>query len=834
MATTVNDIVTLGEQVKAKTIDLQSRLDAIQASLTSLFNANPVPSNASDTYNQLVAQRDAISQEWDSYTGYSDLKDLYTQAAPNVKNDPSVQTLIYSTSPSNPGLEARTTTLVNFARTQKNSSVPNQPSFETVKQKITLSLQAAATTATLKSGSANFLGGGGGGNDDKGTKALSTSFTPPTDGSAPGRRQKNPLGWFSSYTYQISLYMVSAQGYDQFVQSGKTRLPSTGQYYIIAQSGGTPTDKRSSKAPYDFYIDNLRMQAAVGISQNQSQTFTYDISFQIIEPYGFSLPTVIKQIGEELIKRNAGDTSAGDVNKMKNQTKQTFILGIRFLGYDSEGNIMSATNVYDGRTLDPSYSQVSSQGLFERYFDVDITEFKFKLDGKPVTYSIKASNKGVIAAAGIKRGVIDNPFTVQGTYVKDMLKDFLKKINAIEKAKKDDKDIKEINVYKILGVGDGETNDTGPPPPGFEVILNSTMIAPEDVEKNKLPMSNATNIQDSNEGISVKAIPNTAEKVFTFRKSSTILQVINQIIMNSSYLRDALSVVEKSIINPNQNNPNENIVKPNVDKTVKWYNCSPELSKPRFDSAQSDWCYDIMYIIKPYETPVNSSAYANEGNKYPGAFKRYEYWYTGQNSEIIAYDQQLDNTYFNVTLNPNASVDGKGQGGNADISNKSGQPVNYNTQGKTGEGNQTQANYVANISDPGAIAKAKITIFGDPDFLMQPSESSVGLNEKFRKYFGTDGYSINPTSGQVFIEITFKQPIDYDTDKGYLIINDNIIFWDVPNDIKSLTRNAISYNVYNVTSSFVGGKFTQVLECNINTYKDATAPATPAADRTTE
>ena len=44
--------------------------------------------------------------------------------------------------------------------------------------------------------------------------AQSNANTGSTD--APGRRLKNPLGALSSYTYQLSLYMITPEAYDAF------------------------------------------------------------------------------------------------------------------------------------------------------------------------------------------------------------------------------------------------------------------------------------------------------------------------------------------------------------------------------------------------------------------------------------------------------------------------------------------------------------------------------------------------------------------------------------------------------------------------------------------
>ena len=63
-----------------------------------------------------------------------------------------------------------------------------------------------------------------------GTKTIATPHTPAgtvgtpaakSNKNAPGKRIQNPLGNFSSYTYQISLYMITPDAYDAFIQSGR-------------------------------------------------------------------------------------------------------------------------------------------------------------------------------------------------------------------------------------------------------------------------------------------------------------------------------------------------------------------------------------------------------------------------------------------------------------------------------------------------------------------------------------------------------------------------------------------------------------------------------------
>ena len=92
----------------------------------------------------------------------------------------------------------------------------------------------------------------------------------------PGSRLQNPLGNFSSYTYQLSLYMITPDAYDAFQLSGRKNInalsskdgngqATQGGAFLIAQSGGI-NNKTSQRAPgfeLDYYIDDLKIKTAV-------------------------------------------------------------------------------------------------------------------------------------------------------------------------------------------------------------------------------------------------------------------------------------------------------------------------------------------------------------------------------------------------------------------------------------------------------------------------------------------------------------------------------------------------------------------------------------------
>jgi hypothetical protein len=106
---------------------------------------------------------------------------------------------------------------------------------------------------------------------------------------------------------------------------------------------------------------------------------------------------------------------------------------------------------------------------------------------------------------------------------------------------------------------------------------------------------------------------------------------------------------------------------------------------------------------------------------------------------------------------------------------------------------------------------------------MQPNPSSSA--EVYNQYYGTDGYTVSANGGQVFIEINFREPVDYNNENGLYTINSNIAFYKYPPKLQADINSrggGVSYMVKVVVSTFNQGKFTQELDMNISTFGDET------------
>jgi hypothetical protein len=685
----------------------------------------------------------------------------------------------------------------------------------------------------------------------------------------PGKRLKNPLGYFSSYNYQLSLYMITPDAYDAFIQSGRKNINAfsklagadNGGAYLIAQSGGI-NNKNELRAPgfgFDYSIDNLTLETITNGKAGEGDSNTTEIKFTITEPYGFSFVSNLRKAQYALEAELAKNGKS--IKLPQNPTKQFFILGIRFYGYDEVGNLMKGAEVFDSNTLDPNAPGDGS--LFQRYYDIVLTEMKFKIDGKAVTYNISAASLAPASAFSIKRGQIDTTMNIEANDVEEAINSLVEQLNNRQKEiYKNSSDLP--NTYKVKFLGEAAT-----------LIGKAKLISPADLDKFKWPGSGAKKTADSNDQTATKNnTPNKTKTQISFSgspKPTPIPAAISEIITQSQFLEQGLKTVYTTSLEPPKDKTKMNQIDQNTKKVLKWYNISSELSNAKWNEKSSDWVYDITYLIQVYETPVIDSVYANVTTKYYGPHKRYNYWYTGQNSEIISYVSELNNAYFTVAVAPqdgaktsdteNPSTDGTstGESGNGSRGSPAEIPVvpaktqDQPTTGKLGgAGKEAQNSYITSLYDPASQATATIQILGDPDFIMV--DSSYSEDTLYQKFYGADGYTVNPNGGQVFIEIDFKEAVDYSVDSvstvdgagragitgqpGTLSINESILFWNYPKDIAALVKG-IQYMVLNVTSQFSDGQFKQTLACSVNTFNQSSKPLQgegrePAANNTNQ
>jgi hypothetical protein len=653
-----------------------------------------------------------------------------------------------------------------------------------------------------------------------GTTTAGAAGTSPSTGASSiiGKRTYNPLGDFSSYTYKIALYMLNAADFNAYMSGDYTKVSG---FKLIAQSGGITTSLDSPRAAgfnLDLYIDDLEILTKVNNKETLSATNSCDFKFKIYEPYGFSFPhTLVKA----QVAAQAGKAGSTDANAQIVALKENFLLTIKFYGYDKNGKLITSTDYPQA-----DITKTDSQSVFERGFPIKIKDFKFKLENKVTVYSITAVPVTDQVAKGVNLGTLPTNLTLAGETIQDVLvgagQDTTKKsiwgmvqsLNTLEKAKVKDGFKTYHNEYAIE----------------FEkgTSIGDARLVPKDYYvKERAPFDSIQNPDGSNvrkEYQNRLGSIDKAVRTVELQAGTSIIQAIDQVITQSEYLKNMMTAVDKEI-DQTVKDTDPTVDKNPNPKTLSWYNISNtvKINSEKRDPKTNDYAYKITYKVQEYQIPYIRSLYTSKTSSYYGPHKVYNYWYTGKNSEILAYEQD-----YNLLYNVDAASSSEAATKNlqsATVSQKSGQNID-SVNSKSGT-NDVINSVKSFLYSPADLLKFKLKILGDPDYLM-PSVGLAGTNG-LQKWYG-DNFSINPNSGQVFIEIYFEQAEDYNNTSGLLVPNGDIQFMNYPPELKGKVKGMV-YMLTNVTSTFSKGKFEQSLSGIIPEFAKAgdTATTPPVA-----
>ena len=623
-------------------------------------------------------------------------------------------------------------------------------------------------------------------------------------------RPKNPLSEFATFTYKLILYMVTAEAYIRFIESGMTYIGTNEGFYTVAESGGTPY---KSEAPRinknaEYFIDDLSFKTVCNTKAAESATNSINFEFKIYEPMGFSFTSVLKQRALEA-SLNSG---LPGVQENKDSIKQFYVLSISFLGYDDAGNPIK--EVIPGGESGFSSRQGSGAiggkvGSNASFFPLAVTDFSFRLDGKSTVYTMKATVLSVQEAFGVKRNLIPEDRQVSGTTVGEVLigtqsesddpnaKGIIQIMNEREQQLVKNGNAKYANTYNIV----------------IDDKIKFAKLSTEErylKEKTRMGVNtNSSQISGKDTKKNLTYNPNT--RTLAVSGGMTITKFIDNVILQSEYVVKSLNTVytEDGLLEtkPNQGDTGSII--------LDWFSINPVVKPTAYDSKRNDYVFDITYYVSPYKIPYIKSTFIAPENKsdYYGPYKIYDYYFTGNNTEVLNFETSYNALYFL----PGASDDQK-QKPNDGVGNT---PVVPATKNVGSETYQSKAgipvgSIKTNLYSPGDQIKAKLQIMGDPDYLM----TSIGTAKNAstpREAAYNDNLQINPLGGQIFIEINFYEGLDYNIDTGLLNINKNITFYDTdstPQNSLNGEQNVtgLVYMVLSATSSLSKGRFTQDLD----------------------
>lgn len=617
----------------------------------------------------------------------------------------------------------------------------------------------------------------------------------------------NPLGDYSSYTYNVSLYMVTPEAYNSYLTNNE--MPKEG-VYIIAQSGGINNEAEArlltldgqpgpGKTGLDYFIDDFKINTIYpGKHGQQSSTTATEVTFKVFEPQGFGFLPRLARAAQEVIKKSQ------KLSKLKKQKplpfQMLYILAVRFYGYDEAGNIVKSTQSGTGGSIYAGY------GSHERFFPLLVSSVRTKLDGRVVTYDWKATVANERFAFGQKVSALRSKASIEASTVGDAIgslavlnkKSLLGGLNAEQEELKQ----KESITYPIKF--DVQYEPDSP-------IAKAKLLDDNEYSMAMAAMSDAQTVQDVTPKLSLKAVTiNTTTKMLEIPQGMSIVSVIDQLITKSSFVTESLNKVN-----------NQRVETQSKDRTsvteLTWFAVHPKVEVEEWDEKTNDWSMRITFQIKTYTVPYIRTQYADRKSKYYGPCKLYEYWYTGGNTEVLSYEQTFNSLYY-IIQPYSTSVDntaGEELASTVPIAASS-TPNSNDVVGKANGGskvNEVVRDSVYNVADQ---YRAQMRIMGDPDFLMETVGGSLDFSRAnssklFSQFYNKRG-SINPYAGQIFCEVVFKISEDYsDTDTGLQQINDQLTFYGNATTQKILGNKGVIYQLIRAESTLRRGQFHQVL-----------------------
>ena len=675
----------------------------------------------------------------------------------------------------------------------------------------------------------------------------------------------NPLNDYASYTYSISVYLLSATQYERLLRSKTKKIDG---YFLLFQDGGAPVNRGGVKEgmgsstnvtsgdsgrnpffPNDYYIDSLTMDTSPLGKATGASHMTATMKLVVNEPGGI---TLIDNLYSAVANLQQKDGS-GKVN----YTAADYLAVIRFYGYDADGTPVQIRNNATGAVI-------------EKFVPFKLAAINWSIGTKMVTYEWDCVPQGQLIAGYTARGSIpqdvqlvnttvgklignDAPYTGTGassadpgksttsdpqTTVDDngqtvaapapptaqvapttkksigqglmgALTEFQEELTKTQKGQSES--IFNISDRYFIKFVNGMGYDGKVIP--ASAIENATITLPNTkVDKKQVAAGKNSDTKDLDP---LKQSQDNMSRSFSITAGQMITQVIDLAIRNSSYILGQALVRQDS----------DGYQVPNPDKRnspMSWFNIIMN-AVPRpggIDPKRNDYAYDITYTIKPYRLQNFNSKYFAP-SRFAGVHKSYPYWFTGQNTAVLEYQETM-NALYSITVSgsdPKNSAAAKIREG-ATSSMRDIAKYNYavssgqSTQGSSDTRlNETAANAADYLFSPGDLANSKMKILGDPDWIQQGSlfkEIKVGETQIADSTgFGEDG-SISFETGDVLYEIVWQRPEDYDLTTGVADPYSGGYSGNA-NKQRAPIQSRV-YQVVKVISEFRQGRFEQTIE----------------------
>ena len=657
--------------------------------------------------------------------------------------------------------------------------------------------------------------------------------------------QPNVLDKFSSYTYSVSIYLMSPADYQRLMVTKKRYLAG---YQLLMQSAGAPqqagvttdpnlqdgsasatagdstslTQGRNQFFPLDYYIDELDVKSIIQGKGTGGAHNVAELKFKIVEPNGITLFENLYRATQQYITRGA-NANPGVV--LDNYAAQNYLMVIRFYGYDENGKIVITPG-----TADPA-GRSDSRSLIEKFIPFQFTNITLRASNRLTEYQCEAVCPQNVIGTGQGRGVIPYNIELTATTLQNLFNGNITYVapgasTAPDKATAAPNPTLASGLTQALNRFQAEqvTSGTYDVADVYKIVISHPELANASIvpilptgQLNRLstPMVDATTAAQAKDN-DKQNMQNNAKTVSAVAGMS-IVQFINLAVRSSDYIyKQQTKIFDKN---------GKVVVQPTGAKTMAWYRIGVEATPLRTDPKRNDTAYQITYEIAPYGINDLKSEFFPKG-KYRGSQKKYNYWFTGENTSVLSFEQDFNYLYY-VTVNSiQAPPAIKGANDYREVEKRifstNSAETNMGTRYNVNEPGANAADY---LYSPATVGEAKLTIVGDPAWIQQGEiwsgvRSTKPTNDNnYDVYFDAflpDG-TINFDAREAVFEINYNQPSDYNLQTGVMAVSGA--------NVKTQTY---VYKAKTVTSRFRQGRFTQDLEGIMLLFDEAPKTAVKA------
>jgi hypothetical protein len=590
--------------------------------------------------------------------------------------------------------------------------------------------------------------------------------------------EQNVLNNYRSYTYNFTLAALSIEA-----SNDPTLYRNAALDMVILRSGGKgaeafATDKitnsyakdlvdkfnKNSPGALDMFIDNVEIETLMAFNPNGGLTLPTSFRFEVIEP--LSINGFIEAL-------HVGAVAAGHPNYQN----AAFLLKVEFQGYsDNDQDFFPSATVIDKTT---------------RYFPISITNITVDIGTNGTRYSVTAipsNEKGF----GATTNELKKPINMAGGTIKTVLESFATNLSeqikeADDNAKANKSNLHDIYEIKFPKLVDGKWDKTQ------ENEIASVKIIEVLKEKGvyQFPApgdpntpSNAYKVDGKTEFVRLNPGAGDSKPVVQFGSGVRIHEAISAVIRDSEFLTHKLRDLANNL---------------DKDGYLDYFQITLEVTNLGFDKESRKPYQKFTYLVVPYKIhftriPNYYSANIDQSKIISLSRRSYRYIYTGQNIDMIDFNLNFNNLFYEAVpvgmavtdqlgsrdaAGPDPATNPKITGENSETLSRRvlGTPIRAATSdaGEVnqpgGRGNQIQSddpyaalavnfhNAIANFSMSGQL-QGEFTIIGDPYYLVTGGMGNyLPAMDITRPRTTVDGEASH-LFGEVLVTVRFNNPLD--------------------------------------------------------------------------